>query len=43
VAIEAISGDIHPENKARQMFCRKMGFQLAYSPADHFFMAKPGL
>jgi acetyltransferase len=41
--LTAIFGDIHLENKVMQMVCRKMGFQLAYSPEDHFFLAKLNL
>lgn len=37
---DAIIGEIHPENRAMQLVCRKLGFAQTYSPEDHFFVAK---
>ncbi len=39
----SIIAEIHPENKAMKMVSRKFGFDLAYIPEDHFFLAKLAL
>ncbi len=37
---DSIIGEIHPENRAMKMVCRKLGFAQTYSPEDHFFVVK---